>query len=72
MAKKIAKVDAEAMNTLFAGEFTRLAGKADTKEEGPTPADAQCFKDHDEYLKLIETTLKADAKMGGENDPLID
>jgi len=73
MANKIAAVDNEAMNSLFAAELKKRAGAYDTKEEGPVPTDAQAFADHAEYLATLESVLKEDKKAGeGANDPIKD
>lgn len=69
MSKKIAQVDADAMNGLFASEFTRMAGKktADWQDEKGAPKDPQAFKDHAEYLEVLKSAL-ADDK-GQDHDP---
>jgi hypothetical protein len=73
MANKIAAVDNEAMNSLFAAELKKRAGAYDTKEEGPVPTDAQAFADHAEYLSTLESVLKGDKKSDfNENDVLAD
>lgn len=78
MSKKIAAVDAEAMNSLFASEMTRMdtsktAGSYDTKSEGPLPANAQAFTDHEEYLSTLEAVLKEDKKEDfNANDVILD
>lgn len=69
MAKQIAKADREAMNSLFASEFDRLAAKAglkqaasakeladdNGKEQGP-----QAFKDHEDYVGVVSAVLNDD------------
>jgi hypothetical protein len=75
--KKIASVDAGSMNELYASEVKRMtakvAGEVDTKTEGPTPADAQAFKDHSEYIDLLENVLKDDKKQDwNPNDEVLD
>lgn len=80
MATKIAKADADAMNSMYATEMTRMtaaaktAGSFDSKEEGPTPSDAQAFTDHSDYLATLESVLKDDKKVDGSgaNDVLVD
>ena len=74
---KIAQADADVMNHLFASEVARLGGKEagahDTKEEGPTPSDAQAFKDHEEYIELLDNVMADDARDGFDpNDPSLD
>jgi hypothetical protein len=72
MAKKIAKVDADNMNALYAGEYEKLAGSkvaanGDVRDQNGAPEAPQAFKDHDEYLDLLQSALKADA--GEDFDP---
>jgi len=66
MAKKIAKIDADNMNSLYAGEYEKLAGTkvaaaGDVRDLNGAPEAEQAFKDHDEYLDLLQSALKADA-----------
>jgi hypothetical protein len=78
MGKKIAKIDADAMNSLYASEFGKLAGHKvadkDAKEvEGYRSFDPQAFKDHKEYLETLKSAMSADEKSGGDpNDPVLD
>lgn len=78
MAKKIAAVDADAMNSLYSGEFSRLAGKkqaaaGDWQDEKGAPKDPQAFKDHEEYMATLKSVLADDAGQDGDpNDPLKD
>ena len=72
MAKKIAKVDADNMNSLFASEIEKLSGSkaaaaGDVRDQNGAPEAPQAFKDHDEYLDLLQSALKADA--GQDHDP---
>jgi hypothetical protein len=70
MAKKIAAVDAAAMNSLFASEIDKLSGTkvaVDVRDQNGAPEAPQAFKDHDEYLDLLQSALKADA--GQDHDP---
>lgn len=70
MAKKIAKIDADAMNSLFASEVEKLGGAkvaTDVRDQNGAPEAPQAFKDHDEYLDLLQSALKADA--GQDHDP---
>jgi hypothetical protein len=74
MAKKIATVDAEAMNSLYASEL-KLAGVKTAADDKGEPKDPQAFKDHSEYLAVLEAVMKEDAKVDGSqnpNDPLSD
>ncbi len=72
MAKKLAKVDAEAMNSLFAGELAKvgmkIAADAVTDEKG-APHDPQAFEDHKEYLENIKSALKESGSVDGSKDP---
>lgn len=74
--KKIAAADAKAMNSLFASEVARMAkaaGEVDTKTEGPTPSDAQAFKDHSEMIKVLESVMSDDKKTDfSPNDEILD
>jgi hypothetical protein len=72
MAKKIAKIDADAMNSLFASEFERMSGAkyaaaGDVKDQNGAPEAPQAFKDHDDYLNTLTAVLKEDA--GQDFDP---
>jgi hypothetical protein len=62
-SKKIAKIDADAMNSLYASELVRVGGikVADVKDQNGAPKDPQAFKDHEEYLATLESVLKEDA-----------
>ena len=76
MAKKIAKIDADNMNSLYAGEYQKLAGTKvaeDVRDQNGAPEAPQAFKDHDEYLDLLQSALKADASQDFDpNDKILD
>jgi hypothetical protein len=78
MAKKIAKIDADNMNSLFASEYEKLAGSkvaadGDVRDQNGAPEAPQAFKDHDEYLDLLQSALKADASQDFDpNDKILD
>jgi len=79
MAEKVAVIvpkEAAVINSLYASEVSRLAksaGEVDTKEEGPTPADAQAFKDHKEMISTLENVMAEDKKDGwSPNDAVLD
>jgi hypothetical protein len=78
MAKKIAKIDADAMNSLFAGEVERIAGSksaaaGDWKEQNGAPEAPQAFKDHGEYMETLTAVLKEDASQDFDpNDQKLD
>jgi hypothetical protein len=71
MAKKIAKIDADNMNSLYASEYEKLSGNKtaadDVRDQNGAPEAPQAFKDHDEYLDLLQSALKEDA--GQDFDP---
>ena len=72
MAKKIAKIDADNMNSLFSSEYEKLSGaksaaNGDVRDQNGAPEAPQAFKDHDEYLDTLQSALKADA--GEDFDP---
>jgi hypothetical protein len=71
MANKIAKIDAEAMNSLYATELERASGKtAASNSEGAAP---QAFDDHKEYIDTVAAVMKEDAKTDFEpNDVTLD
>ena len=76
MGKKIAKVDNDAMNSLFGAEFSRMAGKkvaADWQDEKGAPKDPQAFLDHESYLATLKSILSDDGKTdAAPNDPIKD
>lgn len=70
MAKKIAKIDADNMNSLYASEYGKLSGDktaADVKDQNGAPEAPQAFADHKEYLEVLQSALKDDA--GQDFDP---
>jgi hypothetical protein len=75
--KKIAKVDAENMNSLFASEYEKISGTKiaadDVRDQNGAPEAPQAFKDHDEYLDLLQAALKEDASQDFDpNDKVLD
>lgn len=71
---KIAKVDSEAMNGLYASELNRMGVKtaADDKDKGIINAPA-AFEDHAEYLEILKSVMSEDKKTDfNENDPTLD
>jgi hypothetical protein len=75
VAKKIAKVDNDAMNQLFAGEISRMTGRksaAGFSDEKGAPHDPQAFEDHSEYLATLAAVMKESADDASANDPLRD
>ena len=76
--KKIAKIDADNMNSLYAGEIERMsgskqAGAADVKDQNGAPEAPQAFKDHAEYLDTVTAVLKEDASQDFDpNDTKLD
>ncbi len=67
MSKKIAKVDAEAMNSLYGSELAKVGVKLATDKEGPK--DPQAFEDHSDYLSTMEAVLSESKNVGGSHDP---
>jgi hypothetical protein len=52
---KIAKIDAEAMNSLYAGELNKASKTAaDVADRNGAPDAPQAFKDHAEYTENLE------------------
>lgn len=78
MATKIAKVDADAMNSLYAAELSKVGIKTAAEGVGDNkgaPKDEQAFADHADYLKTLESAMKDDSKVEGSknpNDPIMD
>jgi hypothetical protein len=76
MAKKIAKIDSDAMNSLYAGEVQRMGGSkvaVDVKDQNGAPEAPQAFKDHEEYLDTVTAVLKEDASQDFDpNDTKLD
>jgi hypothetical protein len=59
MAKKIAKVDASAMNKLYGSELTRMGVKVAADDKGIIDA-PQAFEDHAEYLETLKSVMAED------------
>ena len=76
MANKIAKIDADAMNSLFKSEITRMGGKtAAAADENGAPHAPQAFADHSESLATLKSVMSEDkgGKFGeSPNDPIAD
>lgn len=73
MAKKIAKVDADAMNSLYASETARMGVKVAADDEKGAPHDPQAFKDHEEYIETMKSVLAEDKGTDFQpNDPIQD
>jgi hypothetical protein len=73
MAKKIAKVDAEAMNSLYASEVSRMGVKTAASDDNGAPHDPQAFEDHADYLATLESVMKEDKKDDFQpNDQVLD
>ncbi len=70
MAKKIAQVDAQAMNSLYASEIAKAGIKLAADDKGNAP---QAFADHADYLELLKSVMAEDKRSDGDaNDPLVD
>jgi hypothetical protein len=66
-ATKIAAADAAAMNRLLGQELSASGVKIAADEK------IEAFKDHAEYVSVLETVLSDDKKDGWEpNDPKLD
>ena len=73
MANKLAKVDAEAMNSLYASELTKAGIKTAANDEKGAPLGPQAFEDHAEYLATLKTVMSEDKRADfNENDPVLD
>ena len=77
MATKIAKVDAEAMNSLYTTELSKVGLKTAAEGVGDNkgaPKGEQAFADHADYLKTLESAMKGNSKVEGTsaNDVLVD
>ena len=72
MATKIAKVDADAMNSLYAAELSKVGLKTAAEGVGDNkgaPKGEQAFADHADYLKTLESAMKGDKSVDGGTDP---
>lgn len=75
MAKKIAKIDADAMNSLYASELAKAGVKnaGVSSDDKGAPHDPQAFEDHAEYLELLKSVMAEDKKEDfNPNDPISD
>lgn len=73
MAKKIAKVDADAMNSLFASELTKSGVKFAASDDKGIINAPQAFEDHDEYLETLKSVMAEDSKTDFQpNDQVLD
>ena len=73
MAKKIAQVDATAMNSLYASELTKAGVKFAAADDKGAPHDPQAFEDHAEYLATLKSVMAEDNKTDfSPNDPVQD
>jgi hypothetical protein len=72
MAKKIAKVDAAAMNKFYGAELSRMGLKVAADDKGG-PHDPQAFEDHAEYLETLKAVMAEDKGTDFQpNDPVLD
>jgi len=74
MAKKIAQVDAQAMNSLYASELTKAGVKFAAADDNKGIINAPAaFEDHAEYLATLKSVMSEDSKSDfNENDPIQD
>jgi hypothetical protein len=70
---KIAKLDADAMNSLLAGEVKRLKIAGDVADQNGAPKAPQAIEDHEEYVSTLNSVLKeADKTSWDPNDIKLD
>jgi hypothetical protein len=75
MAKKIAKVDADAMNSLYASELgkTGIKSAAAVDDRNGAPDAPQAFEDHAEYIATMKSVMAEDKNTDfSPNDPILD
>jgi DNA-directed RNA polymerase subunit E'/Rpb7 len=73
MANKIAKIDADAMNSLFASELTKAGIKVAAADDKGIINAPQAFEDHQSYLETLKSVMAEDSKSDfAENDPIQD
>ncbi len=83
MGKAIARDDMEAMDGLFASEYSRLAAAAGLKVTAASKSDLaddngkeqgpQAFKDHADYVEVVTSVLKDDKSESFDpNSPTLD
>jgi hypothetical protein len=69
MGKQIAKDDRQAMDGLFASEYSKLAtaaglktatSKSDLADDNGKEQGPQAFKDHEEYIDVVTSVLADD------------
>jgi hypothetical protein len=69
MAKKIAKIDADAMNSLYAAELTKVGVKIAATDDNGQDKSIQAFEDHTAYIQTLEAAMKNDKNIDGGTDP---
>ena len=68
MAKKIARIDAQVMNSLYASELSKAGIKfAASDDRNGAPEAPQAFEDHSEYLEVLKSVMSDD--QGTDSDP---
>ena len=75
MANKIARIDAEAMNSLFAAELTKAGVKVAATDDNGQDKGIQAFADHADYIATVKSAVESDKKAEGStppNDPILD
>ncbi len=60
--KKIARIDAEAMNSLYASELTKAGIKYAASDDKGAPHDPQAFEDHQTYLETLKAVMSEDKR----------
>jgi hypothetical protein len=64
MSKKIAAVDNQAMNALYAAEMQKAAATVGIRDQNGAPKDEVAFADHEEYLATLENVMAEDKREG--------
>ena len=73
MARKIARIDSDAMNSLYASELNKAGIKSAAADDKGGPHAPQAFQDHEEYLEILKSVMSDDKKTDGDpNSALID
>jgi hypothetical protein len=71
MSKKIAAVDKQAMDALFAEDVKKIAATLKVDDLNGAPEDPQAFEDHEEYIATLENVLAEDKKNSFEPNDVI-
>lgn len=63
---KIAKIDNEALNKLYTRELAKVGLKVAANDDKQAP---DAFKDHEEFIKTVESVLSDDKNVKGSDNP---